>query len=153
MTVLDAKWEFCDDQDIAASSLSSGSSIDSEDVVDLGATHETAFRTANTSLIMGYEANKLTLMVQVGSEAFAGGTTTAQLYTHTSATSLKSGTAIGEAISITTGAAVNSIEARFQLPMATYKRYLGFSFLASGGAITAGKLNAYLMMGAAENID
>ena len=142
MAILDSVFEFSDAQ---AVSQSSAGVLQSTDVVDLGATHEDAWGTTSSTHRMGGESEKLTLVVSVAG-APAGGTTTVQAYHHTAATSIASGTAVGESVAIATATAANTMY-RIPLPNAAYDRYLGLTYTASGGAVTTGTLNAYLVTG------
>lgn len=78
-------------------------------------------------------------------EALAGATSyEIQLYTHTAATGIESGTLV-----FTTGAVAAADFAVgkrwiFTLPEAEYEAFLGLAGLRVGSAVSAGKVNAYL---------
>lgn len=142
MTILDSVFNFSDEQDVAASTLSSGTTIASTNVIDSGAMKD-AFGTAIYDARLGSQAKKPVVVVTVGDETFAGGSTIVKIQSKAADASIHSG---GTEHARTTIAAGQVQGAQFTLPVPVsgMNRYWGVTYTASGGAVTAGYANAYL---------
>lgn len=145
MAIIDAKLEFSDNQDVAASTLSSGSSVNSTNLIDLrgSATYDTNWWGTSITPDIG-EAGTLEWTVQVSTEATAGGTCTAYLK-HSNALST-SHLSSGQTLVSLAFAAASAIGAKktVKVPSGTINRYLEVVFTASGGAVTAGKFDSWI---------
>lgn len=153
MTLLDKVWEFSDDQDIAASTLSSGATVVSTNVVDLGNDMKDTFGTAVATQNIGAQFKRPVLVLQVGAEAFtgAGATVQCKLVSKASSASISSG---GTEHARVTFSALSAIGTKKEIPIPdeALNRYVGVLYTASGGNLTAGYMNAFLAE-AAQRID
>ena len=144
--IIDNIWEFSDDQDIAASTLSSGSTVISEDVVDLNATQQDGFFATVTTTRIGEQAKPPVLVVTVGAEAFTGAAAAVdvKLTSKASSATISSGGTVHATIQIPALSAIG-YQAVLPLPWAAYNRYLGIQYTANGGNLTAGYINAHIV--------
>lgn len=142
MTVLDNVFVFSDEQDVASGTLSSGTTIASTNVIDSGAMKD-AFGTAIYDARLGSQAKQPVVVVTVGGETFAGGSTIVKIQSKAASASISSG---GTEHARTTIAAAQAQGAQFTLPVPVsgMNRYWGVTYTASGGNVTAGYANAYL---------
>jgi hypothetical protein len=139
---MDARLEFSDNQDVAASTLSSGSSVTSTNIVDLGA-NSTDYWADAITMDVG-EAGGLMWTTEVSTEATAGGTVTATLQYDgaLSGSDLSSGNTIAT-VTFAAGSAIGT-KRSVKVPTGTIERYLAVVYTASGGNVTAGKFDSYL---------
>lgn len=145
MTVLDNKYVFSDEQDIASGNLSSGTTIASTNVVDQGSDMKDAFGTAIYDAAIGSQAKVPVVVLTVGNETFTGASATviAKIQSKAASASISSG---GTEHARVTFSALSAQDTQKVLPVPTsgMNRYWGVTYTASGGALTAGYMNAYL---------
>jgi len=144
MAIMDAKWEFSDNQDVASGSPS-GTTVNSTNLVDLGANAEDYWGSAVT-MDVG-EAGELEWTVEVSTEATVAGTVTVTLQTAAalSTSHLSSGTTIATATAFAAASAIGT-KRSVKVPSGTIQRYLEVVYTISGAALTAGKFDSYICL-------
>lgn len=143
MTVLDNVFNFSDEQDVASGTLSSGTTIASTNVIDSGSDMKDAFGTAIYDARLGSQAKKPVVVVTVGGETFAGGSTLVKIQSKAASASISSG-GTEHARTTIPASAVQGTQYTLPVPVSGMNRYWGLTYTASGGAVTAGYANAYL---------
>ena len=142
MAIMDARWEFSDNQDVASGSPSS-TTVNSSNLVDLGANAVDYWGDAVT-MDVG-EAGELVFNCEVCSEATVAGTVTVTLQTAAalSTSHLSSGATIA---TLTAFAAASAIGTKYavKVPFGTVQRYLEVVYSIGATALTAGKFNAWI---------
>ena len=145
MTLFDDKFEFSDDQDIAASTLSASAIVVSTNTMDLGSDGKNAFGTSVLTQNIGAQAKSLECVISVGAEAFTGASATvvASLVSKAADASLSSGATVHGTYTFSALSAIGT-KTVIKVPNANLNRYLGVIYKAVGGNLTAGYMNAYL---------
>lgn len=143
MSIIDNVYVFSDEQDVAASTLSSGSTLVSSYVVDQGSDMTDAFGNATYDAKIGSQAKKPVVVVTVGDETFAGGSTIVKIQSKAASASISSGGTEHARTTIPAGA-TQGTQYTLPVPVSGMNRYWGVTYTASGGAVTAGYANAYL---------
>lgn len=145
MTLFDKKFEFSDDQDIAASTLSASAIVVSTNTMDLGSDQKNAFGASVLTQNIGAQAKSLELVLHVGAEAFTGSSATvvASLVSKAANASLSSGATSHGSVTFAALSAIGT-KKNIKIPNANLNRYLGVIYKAVGGNLTAGYMNAYL---------
>ena len=143
MAVLDYQLEFSDDQDIAASTLSSGSALVSTNTINLGASETNVWGSSITPDIG--EGGELEWTVKVTNEAMvgAGATVVCTLVTKSSASSMSSGSTTLATITLPAASAIGT-KYSVKVPSGTVQQYLAVVYTATGGNLTAGNVSSYL---------
>lgn len=142
MTVLDNKYVFSDEQDVASGTLSSGTTIASTNVFDEGAM-EDAFGTAMYDARIGSQAKKPVVVLTVGAETLAGGPLLCKIQSKASSASISSGGTEHARVSFSSGD-TQGTQKVMPLPVSGMNRYWGVTYTANGAALTAGYMNAYM---------
>lgn len=145
MTILDEVYNFSDEQDIAASTLSSGTTIASTDVIDQGSDMTDAFGTAIYDAAIGSQAKAPVVVLTVGNETFAGASAAviAKIQSKASSASISSGGTEHARVTFSALSAQDT-QKTLPVPVSGMNRYWGITYTASGGNLTAGYMNAYL---------
>ena len=146
MALLDAQLEFSDAQALA--SAASGSQTQSTDVLELTG-GKAAKDGWGTTIAERLESGALQLTAQVGTVLVgASAAVICQVFVHSAATSIKSGTVLAELTIPAVSAAgwKNSISMPSHR-LATTDRYLGLEWKVSGATLTSGALEGFLTLG------
>lgn len=146
MTIIDDKFEFSDAQNLVASgNVSSGNSVVSEDVVDLGSGDTDGFFASVTTNRIGEQAKAPVLVVKVSTTfTGAGAAVDVNIVSKASSASISSGGTTHGTIQIPAVSAAGT-QVVLPLPWAAYNRYLGVLYTANGGNLTAGAVNAHIV--------
>ena len=146
MALLDVELEFSDAQALA--SAASGSQTQSTDVLDLTGGN-VAKDGWGTTIAERLESGGLMLTAQVGTALVgAGAAVVCQVFVHSAATSIKSGTVLAEL----TIPALSAADWKNTISMpshrlATTDRYVGLVWKVSGGTVTSAALEGFLTFG------
>ena len=148
----DSLLEFSDAQDIASGTLSSGSTVVSELVRDLGSGEKDAFGGALTPDIGN--GGELHWHVIVTNEAFVGASAqvVCTLVSKASSASISSGGTTHATITIPAASAIGTWYS-VPVPPGTLYRYLGVLYTASGGNLTAGNVDSFLATAPRQIVD
>jgi len=139
---MDFLLEFSDAQNIAASTLSSGASVISSYVRDLGASEKDCFGVALTPDIG--ESGELEFNVQVAAVfTGAGAIVNAKLTTKASSATLSSGGTTLATLAIPALSAAGYRKS-VKVPSGSVLQYIGVVYTASGGGLTAGTVDAWI---------
>jgi len=143
MTVLDALYDFSDEQDIASGSLSSGTTISSEDTMDEGSDRVNAFGTTEYDARIGAQAKAPVVVVTVGAETIAGGKVIAKIQSKAADRSIHSGGTEHARVTFSSGD-TQGTQKVLPVPVTGMNRYWGVTYTSASGTVTAGYMNAYL---------
>lgn len=146
MAIIDYLIEFSDNQDLDASGdISSGSSVVSENVVDLGSDRKDVFGTSVTTARLGETAKPLVLVCKVSAALVGSGAAlNVNLVSKASSASISSGGTTHGTIQIP-AESVAGTQVVLPIPWAAYNRYLGVLYTASGAQLTAGNVDCHLI--------
>jgi len=148
MTIIDELFELSDAQNLVASgALSSGSTVISEDVVDLGADQQDGFFASVLTSRLGEQAKAPVVLVTV-STALVGASATldVKLTSKAADATISSGGTVHGTINIPAASAIG-YQAVLPVPWAAYNRYIGIQYTANGAQLTAGAVNAHIVEG------
>lgn len=145
MTVLDALYDFSDEQNIASGTLSSGTTIASEDTMDEGADRKDAFGTTEYDARIGSQAKAPVVVVSVGATAFtgAGAKVIVKIQSKAADRNIHSGGTEHARVEFPALSAVKTTK-HLPVPVTGMNRYWGVTYTASGGNLATGTMNAYL---------
>ena len=146
MALLDVELEFSDGQSLA--SKNSGTQTQSDDVLDL--TGGNAGKDGwGTTIAERLESGALQLTAQVGTVLVgASAAVVCQVFVHSAATSIASGTVLAElTIPALSAAGWKNTISMPSHRLATTDRYLGIVCKVSGGNVTTGVVEAFLTLG------
>ena len=146
MAIMDARLEFSDNQDVASGSPSSGSTVNSTNVVDLrgSATYDTDYWADNITPDVG-ESGGLVWNVEVANEAMTGAGTLAVTLQHSNALS-SSHLSSGATLATLSFPATSAIGTRrsVRVPAGTINRYLEVVYTVGTGQLTGGRFDSWI---------